>query len=174
MMVCTRARTVEIPSTPKRETMALTGATPPQSCRLSIDKEGKMEMSLDYEKCREQRIRENMERMQKMGIMDLALKFKSSVSRSAPAFKKSPSQRSTPSPLQSSKDLPRRRSSRFNVLYFRVWELGLMLFCYLDCRIRLQSATRKGRRRRNRGVHRKGIFSGTKGEQQRRYTAMNT
>ncbi|KAI3717034.1 hypothetical protein L1987_68348 [Smallanthus sonchifolius] len=34
-------------------------------------------VSSDYEKCREQRIKENLERMQKLGIYDLSLKMKS-------------------------------------------------------------------------------------------------
>ncbi|CAA7387682.1 unnamed protein product [Spirodela intermedia] len=114
-MVSTRARTVETPSMPKREGMVAAGATPPPAClagRRSGEWEGKSGTSLEYERCREERIRENMERMQKMGILDLALKFKSSVSGSSPASKGLQSRRSTPSPAKLTKDLPPRRSSR--------------------------------------------------------------
>lgn len=68
----------------------------------------------EYEQSREKRIKENRERMQKLGILDLSLQFKahkpSTTSRSR---KQPPSSRSTPlnpSPLPCPG--PVRRSSR--------------------------------------------------------------
>ncbi|KAK1423377.1 hypothetical protein QVD17_18679 [Tagetes erecta] len=72
--------------------------------------------SSDYEKCREQRIKENLERMQKLGIYDLSLKMKSVKPNCYRKNNKpfSANQNKTPnrcvSPLPSS--VPTRRSSR--------------------------------------------------------------
>lgn len=64
----------------------------------------------DYEQSREERIKENLQRMQKLGILDLSLKLKS---LNKPTPKSTPSirrtlQQSTPIPPPG----PRRRSSR--------------------------------------------------------------
>ncbi|KAI3699623.1 hypothetical protein L2E82_44047 [Cichorium intybus] len=68
-------------------------------------------VSSDYEKCREQRIKENLERMQKLGIYDLSLKLKSMKPNT---HRKNNKPYKTPnrciSPLPSS--VPSRRSSR--------------------------------------------------------------
>ncbi|KAI3824122.1 hypothetical protein L1987_05571 [Smallanthus sonchifolius] len=73
-------------------------------------------VSSDYEKCREQRIKENLERMQKLGIYDLSLKLKSVKPNSYRKNNRplSTNQNKTPNcsvpPLPSS--VPTRRSSR--------------------------------------------------------------
>lgn len=131
-MVSTRARTVEILSLPKREGMVAADATPPPACvagRRSGEWEGESGTPLEYERCREERIRENMEKMQKMGILDLALKFKSSVSGSSPASRRLQSRRSTPSPAQPTKDLPPRRSSRFQAIDSDRLVFALAIWC---------------------------------------------
>lgn len=77
-----------------------------------------------YEQCREKRIKENMERMQKLGILDLSLKLKS-LPTSSPSPRKQ-SGRKMPqlsSPLSPSG--PSRRSSRF---YLFVCFFSLFLF----------------------------------------------
>ncbi|CAN7068523.1 unnamed protein product [Brassica oleracea var. botrytis] len=76
-----------------------------------------------YEKCREERIKENLQRMQNLGIMDLSLKLKSGTRpakrRYTKAADSNPDLRSTP-PLQLS--VSTRRSSRLKnaspVTYF--------------------------------------------------------
>ncbi|KAJ8764421.1 hypothetical protein K2173_006161 [Erythroxylum novogranatense] len=62
-----------------------------------------------YERSREERIKENLERMQKLGLKDLSLNLKALSSRRT-APRKSPSSIKLSTPLQS--DLPLRRSSR--------------------------------------------------------------
>ncbi|CAN4079606.1 unnamed protein product [Withania somnifera] len=69
-----------------------------------VDVDGNTQINSEYEQLREKRIKENLERMQKLGIFDMSLKLK-------PA--RTPAVRRTPqrfSPLQSSG--PTRRSSR--------------------------------------------------------------
>lgn len=72
-------------------------------------------MSL-YEQSREQRIRENRERMEKLGIMDLSLKVKSQLShrrtRLGPPDCKTPPHLQRPSSVRPSG--PLRRSSRLS------------------------------------------------------------
>ncbi|CAI9265514.1 unnamed protein product [Lactuca saligna] len=68
-------------------------------------------LSSDYEKCREQRIKENLERMQKLGIHDLSLKLKSmkpNTHRRNNKPYKTPNRCISPSPSS----VPSRRSSR--------------------------------------------------------------
>ncbi|MQL88493.1 hypothetical protein Taro_021050 [Colocasia esculenta] len=63
----------------------------------------------EYERRRDERIRENMERMQRLGIVGLALKFRTSISGGSSARKRAYSKTATATP---SPDLPPRRSSR--------------------------------------------------------------
>ncbi|KAJ9564246.1 hypothetical protein OSB04_000212 [Centaurea solstitialis] len=69
--------------------------------------------SSDYEKCREERIKQNLERMQKLGIYDLSLKMRS-IKPNAFRKKNNNNENKTPNrcfpPLPSS--VPTRRSSR--------------------------------------------------------------
>ncbi|KAL0726219.1 hypothetical protein Bca4012_022312 [Brassica carinata] len=81
-----------------------------------------------YEKCREERIKENLQRMQNLGIMDLSLKLKSETRPAKRRYTKAAdsnpdlrsSTRNTPPPLQLS--VSTRRSSRLKnaspVTYF--------------------------------------------------------
>ncbi|KAL0872400.1 hypothetical protein Bca101_022105 [Brassica carinata] len=81
-----------------------------------------------YEKCREERIKENLQRMQNLGIMDLSLKLKSETRPAKRRYTKASdsnpdlrsSARNTPPPLQLS--VSTRRSSRLKnaspVTYF--------------------------------------------------------
>ncbi|KAF8098953.1 hypothetical protein N665_0255s0029 [Sinapis alba] len=80
-----------------------------------------------YEKCREERIKENLQRMQNLGIMDLSLKLKSGIQPAKRRYTKADSNpdlrssaRNTPPPLQLS--VSTRRSSRLKnalpVTYF--------------------------------------------------------
>ncbi|CAN8328202.1 unnamed protein product [Cochlearia groenlandica] len=72
-----------------------------------------------YEKCREERIKENQQRMQNLGILDLSLKLKSQIRPSKRTYTRSTT-RDTPLPLQLS--VSTRRSSRLKntaqVAYF--------------------------------------------------------
>lgn len=65
-------------------------------------------MGSGYEKCREDRIKENQERMRKLGIFDLSLRFKSIKPNICNKSRKTPQKPSTPLPSP----LPARRSSR--------------------------------------------------------------
>ncbi|PWA94173.1 zinc-finger domain of monoamine-oxidase A repressor R1 [Artemisia annua] len=72
--------------------------------------------SCDYEKCREERIKENLERMQKLGIHDLSLKLKSikpnhNNNRKRRNYNQDNKTPKCVSPLMSS-SVPTRRSSR--------------------------------------------------------------
>lgn len=110
-----------------------------------------------YEKLRDQRIKENLERMQKLGIIELSLKLKSASAAAAPKrFPKNSSQKEPPN--ESPADEPPRRSSRyyfffpplFNLLFLcvcvcgengseRVWKCGVILF--FGCSMRWVSET---------------------------------
>ncbi|KAI3503135.1 hypothetical protein L1887_31571 [Cichorium endivia] len=85
-------------------------AVNPNNQKMSSN-ESTPNVSSDYEKCREQRIKENLERMQKLGIYDLSLKLKSMKPNT---HRKNNKPYKTPnrciSPLPSS--VPSRRSSR--------------------------------------------------------------
>ena len=65
---------------------------------------GEVSSSAGYEQFREQRIKANLERLQKLGIMDLSKKLKSEFK--PPPKPKNPSQKKPPL------SLPSRRSSR--------------------------------------------------------------
>ncbi|CAH1429578.1 unnamed protein product [Lactuca virosa] len=83
--------------TPNTQTMNYSDSTP--------------KLSSDYEKCREQRIKENLERMQKLGIHDLSLKLKSmkpNTHRRNNKPYKTPNRCISPFPSS----VPSRRSSR--------------------------------------------------------------
>lgn len=87
-----------------------------------------------YEQYREQRIKENRERMEKLGIFDLSLKFKSV----KPTRNYNSSNRKSPkclSPLLPPSG-PTRRSSRYTVLplslLFAKW-----VFCFLSSDLEL-------------------------------------
>lgn len=78
----------------------------------------------DYEKSREERIKENLQRMQKLGLVDLSLQVKSFVApKRAP--KKSPNRR-TPRPPPLSLSEPPRRSSRYFSLFGCQYEMVLL------------------------------------------------
>ncbi|XP_023730148.1 uncharacterized protein LOC111877871 [Lactuca sativa] len=84
-------------STPNTQTMNYCDSTP--------------KLSSDYEKCREQRIKENLERLQKLGIHDLSLKLKSmkpNTNRRNNKPYKTPNRCISPFPSS----VPSRRSSR--------------------------------------------------------------
>ncbi|KAL5714887.1 hypothetical protein ACHQM5_016789 [Ranunculus cassubicifolius] len=67
----------------------------------------------NYEQCREKRIKENMERMQKLGLFDLSSKLKSENISPNRVHGKPYQRRTTPQPsLVQSSTLPPRRSSR--------------------------------------------------------------
>ncbi|KAL7002766.1 hypothetical protein U1Q18_003922 [Sarracenia purpurea var. burkii] len=74
--------------------------------RDEIENEGKSEEVSGYEQFRDQRIKENMERMQKLGIVDLSRKLKSE-SRPPKRPKKEPYEKKSSLPAD-----PPRRSSR--------------------------------------------------------------
>lgn len=98
--------------------MVTISKTPSQTATPAVTiNPNNQEMNSDYEKCREERIKQNLERMQKLGIYDLSLKLKSIKPN---RYKKNNNQNKTPnccvSPLPSS--VPTRRSSRFLFLFF--------------------------------------------------------
>ncbi|KAJ4967296.1 hypothetical protein NE237_019145 [Protea cynaroides] len=95
-----RARTSETPANPKEAQNEQTLTT-----------DAREQVVSGYEQFRDKRIKENMERMQKLGIVDLSLKLKS-VLPSPKRASRNISERKTPhsSPLLSS--APSRRSSR--------------------------------------------------------------
>lgn len=66
----------------------------------------------DYEQAREQRIKENRERMEKLGIFDLSLKFKSVKPARKNSLNGKPSRCLSPLPARG----PTRRSSRYTSL----------------------------------------------------------
>ncbi|XP_038877908.1 uncharacterized protein LOC120070121 isoform X2 [Benincasa hispida] len=67
-----------------------------------------------YEQLRDQRVRENQERMQKLGIIELSLKLKSTATASPRQFPKNCSRKEPPN--GSPADEPQRRSSRLKTL----------------------------------------------------------
>lgn len=92
-------------STPNTQTMNYCDSTP--------------KLSSDYEKCREQRIKENLERLQKLGIHDLSLKLKSmkpNTNRRNNKPYKTPNRCISPFPSS----VPSRRSSRFASFFFSI------------------------------------------------------
>lgn len=97
-----------------------------------VENEGKKKKSeavSGYEQFRDQRIKENMERLQKLGILDLSRKLKPELKKRP---KKDPSQKK---PSSTSSDPP-RRSSRYSLFFFfpsclvpeRKNEIGQYLF----------------------------------------------
>ncbi|CAM8907841.1 unnamed protein product [Rhodiola kirilowii] len=82
---------------------------------------------LDYEQTREKRIKENMERMQKLGISDMSLQLKSAIMSSKPARKrKALDFKNTPVREADVFPRPTRRSSRLqNVTPVSYVEVGL-------------------------------------------------
>ncbi|CAM8925141.1 unnamed protein product [Rhodiola kirilowii] len=81
---------------------------------------------LDYEKTREKRIKENMERMQKLGILDMSLQLKSAIMSRKPARKRKALDFKN-TPVREADVLPRptRRSSRLqNVTPVSYVEVG--------------------------------------------------
>ncbi|PIA56134.1 hypothetical protein AQUCO_00700468v1 [Aquilegia coerulea] len=97
-----RTRTQETPINPKQTN---------NNSSYEETQSNKSEEVFDYEQCREKRIKENMERMQKLGLFDLSSKLKSEILTPKRSPRK-PYERKSPldSSLQSS--LPPRRSSR--------------------------------------------------------------
>ncbi|XP_043709586.1 cell division cycle-associated protein 7-like isoform X2 [Telopea speciosissima] len=93
-----RARTSETPANAKES----------QNDKNPTDGAGDQE---GYEQCRDKRIKENMERMQKLGILDLSLKLKSGLS-SPKRTPRNTSERKTPHPSPLLSSAPSRRSSR--------------------------------------------------------------
>ncbi|KAL5557161.1 hypothetical protein UlMin_039397 [Ulmus minor] len=71
----------------------------------------KNEKISDYEQSREERIKQNFEKMQKLGIFDLSLKIKSNIHQNRPK-KNRPSNKTPPTPLILRPSGPSRRSSR--------------------------------------------------------------
>ncbi|KAL0536307.1 hypothetical protein IC582_025251 [Cucumis melo] len=67
-----------------------------------------------YEQLRDQRVRENLDRMQKLGIIELSLKLKSTPAAAPKRFPKNFSQKEPPT--RSPADEPFRRSSRLKTL----------------------------------------------------------
>ena len=95
------AQTLEAPANPNNHQMGESGRTQTKETQTVSD----------YEQLREERIKENLERMQKLGIFDLSLKFKSVKPTRKNTITKTP--RSL-SPLR--RPGPVRRSSRYNLL----------------------------------------------------------
>jgi len=83
----------------------------PRSLPLSQSEEGskREDDSASYEQARDQRIKDNMERMQKLGLFDLSLKLKRPKQKPLPKNKKT-----KPRPNHS----PQRRSSRYSFHFF--------------------------------------------------------
>ncbi|KAJ9564097.1 hypothetical protein OSB04_000063 [Centaurea solstitialis] len=86
---------------------------PQMSSDYSTPRVSSSSSSSDYEKCREERIKQNLERMEKLGIYDLSLKMRS-IKPNAIRKKNNNNENKTPNrcfpPLPSS--VPTRRSSR--------------------------------------------------------------
>ncbi|KAK9284201.1 hypothetical protein L1049_023370 [Liquidambar formosana] len=99
-----RSRTLETPANANHQQQQLTNDDQTQATPAE-------KMTLGYEQSREKRIKENLERMQKLGIVDLSLKLKSlnppKPTRNYSSARKTPHR---PSPL--SLPVPFRRSSR--------------------------------------------------------------
>lgn len=68
-----------------------------------------------YEQLRDQRVRENLDRMQKLGIIELSLKLKSTPAAAPKRFPKNFSQKEPPT--RSPADEPFRRSSRYCLFF---------------------------------------------------------
>ncbi|KAK1363863.1 cell division cycle-associated protein 7 [Heracleum sosnowskyi] len=66
----------------------------------------------DYEKCREERIKENLERMKKLGILDLSLKLKTAIKPTRNNNNGSSSVHKSPRRVSPMRQAPVRRSSR--------------------------------------------------------------
>ncbi|KAL5984843.1 hypothetical protein ACLOJK_038679 [Asimina triloba] len=98
-----RVRSVEISGNPTRAEET----NPPKKPRVGSSKNKEM-ASKNYEQARDERIKENLLRMQNLGIIDLTQKLKSRFESSKPAQKKTPKPKCPPSV-----PLPRRRSSRY-------------------------------------------------------------
>uniref|UniRef100_A0A1D1ZKM7 Cell division cycle-associated 7-like protein n=1 Tax=Anthurium amnicola TaxID=1678845 RepID=A0A1D1ZKM7_9ARAE len=108
-MVSTRLRALKAATAPLPNALSPVEATPPPP---PATREGRDGGTLEYERCRDERIRENMERMQKLGILDLSHTFKSSVASQLSASKRPYRRRTTPSTSPLAVDLPPRRSTR--------------------------------------------------------------
>ena len=65
-----------------------------------------------YEQCREERIKENLQRMQNLGILNLARKLQSETRPGKRSFGNS-----YPAPKSTPPTAPSRRSSRFNLFF---------------------------------------------------------
>ncbi len=91
-----RAKTLESPANPTHQTDNGQAQTT-----------GTQEVSL-YEQSREERIKENRERMMKLGIFDLSLKLNSVISTKRTARTRNTAPRPSPTPPSG----PARRSSR--------------------------------------------------------------
>ncbi|KAF5187986.1 Cell division cycle-associated 7-like protein [Thalictrum thalictroides] len=98
-----RPRTLETPVNPKQ--------TNNNSYEHEETQSNKSEEVFDYEQCREKRIKENMERMQKLGIFDLSSKLKYEF-LSPKRTPRKPYERKSPLPSSLQLSLPPRRSTR--------------------------------------------------------------
>jgi hypothetical protein len=96
---------------------------PPQPVVIAMDNH-QSKMS-EYEISREERIRENRERMEKLGIFDISLSLK---------LKPNPPSRRTPSnpksPISINPSAPSRRSSRF-FNFTSIFAVKIQSFMYL-------------------------------------------
>lgn len=95
------------------ETEGKTLETSASPCHQITNGEGQTDQTQkisDYEQSREERIKENLQRMQKLGIVDLSLQVKSFLTPKRPPKNSSNRKPLRPSPLPPSE--PPRRSSR--------------------------------------------------------------
>lgn len=102
MVTLRNAKTLETPANPTTDRINENGHT-------QIEESHKKS---DYEQAREERIKENRERMEKLGIFDLSLKFKSSTPARKNSFNGKPNKCLSPLPPRG----PTRRSSRYTSL----------------------------------------------------------
>lgn len=94
------------------------------------DVDGSTQKNSEYEQLREKRIKENLERMEKLGIFDMSLKLKPT---RTPAVRRTPQRLS---PLQPTG--PARRSSRYTLPFYCICCVFVCLFL-LKCCCKLSS-----------------------------------